>query len=271
MSFLIIGYGRVGQIYANALHHVRARITVAEIDPIRAIEACLNGCQVARIEDVINNVDFILVTCSSKMNLVSSVTKKSFILSSKHFALMNTSKVPIVANCTKHDDVIDLSSANKTSRNKRTNIVRIDFGTNKQIKLLNNGKPLVTGLASAIKENNLYQSVSISSQILAAIKLSEDHYHSIRATQTDEINWENNNFHRIPKNQNIDFTIKEKIEPIEDDVNLELTLDSFENDENESSSNQLIVSSRLCPDLIQDLPIEVDNDVARFHLSLFKT
>ena len=63
----------------------------------------------------------------------------------------------------------------------------------------------------------------------------------------------------------------EVIEPIEDDVNLELTLDSFENDENESSSNQLIVSSRLCPDLIQDLPIEVDNDVARFHLSLFKT
>ena len=262
MSFLIIGYGRVGQMYANALHHVRARLIVAEIDPIRAIEACLNGCQVARIEDVINQVDFILIACSSQLNPISA--KKSFILSAKHFAMMNTTKVPIVANCSKHDDVIDLSSANKTSRNERTNIVRIDFGTNKQIKLLNNGKPLVTEHSNNIKENNLYQSVSISSQILSAIKLCGDHCNSI---QTDELLWNKStcNFNQTGYNQNVGFSMTEN--QIDGDDNLELGLDSFEN--KKESSNEIV--SRLCPDLIQDLPIEVDNDVAKFHLSLFKT
>jgi len=266
MSFLIIGYGRVGQMYANALHHVRARLTVAEIDPIRAIEACLNGCQVARIEDVINNVDFILVACSTESNSVTTSTKKSYILSGKHFALMDTTKVPIVANCTKHESVIDISSADETFRNKRTNIVRVDFGTNKQIKLLNNGKPLVSELANTIKENNLYRSVSISSQILSAIKLSSDHYNSIRSTQADELDWnsQNSNTFDSVMNQNLGFN-----ENLEDNINLELSLDPFEN-ENETNENKMIVSSRLCPDLIQDLPIEVDNDVARFHLSLFK-
>ena len=247
-------------MYANALHHVRARLTVAEIDPIRAIEACLNGCQVARIEDVINQIDFILIACSSKLNPISA--KKSFILSAKHFALMNTAKVPIVANCSKHDDVIDLSSAKKTSRNKRTNIVRIDFGTNKQIKLLNNGKPLVTEHSKNIKENNLYQSVSISSQILSAIKLCGDHCNSI---QTNELLWNKADCDQLALEKNVGFSITEN--QIEGDDNLELALDSFENEK--ESSNEMV--SRLCPDLIQDLPIEIDNDVARFHLSLFKT
>ena len=266
LSFLIIGYGRIGQMYANALHHVRARLSVAEIDPIRAIEACLNGCQVARIEDVINNVDFILVACSSQSTSVVTSTKKSFILSGTHFAMMDTTKVPIVANCTNHDDIIDISSADKTFRNKRTNVVRVDFGMNKQIKLLNNGKPLVSELANNIKENNLYQSVSISSQILSAIKLSADHYNSIRSSPAGELDWNSNNSNAFDgvMNQNLDFN-----ENLEENINLELTLDSFEN-ENESEQNKMIVSNRLCPDLIQDLPIEVDNDVAKFHLSLFK-
>lgn len=266
MSFLIIGYGRVGQMYANALHHVRARLTVAEIDPIRAIEACLNGCQVARIEDVINNVDFILVACSTQSNSVATSSRKSFILSGKHFALMDTTKVPIIANCTRHDDVIDISSADKTFRNKRTNIVQVNFGTNKQIKLLNNGKPLVTEFANNLKENILYQSVSISSQILSAIKLSSDHYETIRSPQADELGWNSTNLDAFDSvmNQNLGFN-----ENLEDNINLELTLDPSENG-TETQQNKMIVSSRLCPDLIQDLPIEVDNDVARFHLSLFK-
>ena len=48
------GYGDVGKGCAEAMKNERARVVVTEVDPICALQACMAGFQVARIEDALN-------------------------------------------------------------------------------------------------------------------------------------------------------------------------------------------------------------------------
>merc|ERR1712224_870175 len=69
MGALICGYGDVGKGSAFALRGCGARVLIAEIDPICALQACMEGFQVATMEDVVGEMD-IFVTTTGNFNII---------------------------------------------------------------------------------------------------------------------------------------------------------------------------------------------------------
>merc|ERR1719460_2148761 len=59
---LVCGYGDVGKGCAFALRGCGARVMVTEIDPICALQACMEGFQVAALESVVGEIDIFVST-----------------------------------------------------------------------------------------------------------------------------------------------------------------------------------------------------------------
>merc|ERR1712124_236746 len=66
---LVCGYGDVGKGSAFAMRGSGARVLIAEIDPICALQACMEGFQVVTMESVINEMD-IFVTTTGNFNII---------------------------------------------------------------------------------------------------------------------------------------------------------------------------------------------------------
>jgi adenosylhomocysteinase len=67
---LICGYGDVGKGSAFAMRGAGARVMIAEIDPICALQACMEGFQVATLESVVGEID-IFVTTTGNFNIIT--------------------------------------------------------------------------------------------------------------------------------------------------------------------------------------------------------
>merc|ERR1712070_1338163 len=63
------GYGDVGKGSAASLRGQGARVMIAEIDPICALQACMEGYQVVRMEDVVSEIH-IFVTTTGNYNII---------------------------------------------------------------------------------------------------------------------------------------------------------------------------------------------------------
>src|SRR5690348_6536693 len=63
---VVCGYGDVGKGCAESLRGQRARVIVTEIDPICALQAAMDGYQVAPIEDVVETADIFITTTGNK-------------------------------------------------------------------------------------------------------------------------------------------------------------------------------------------------------------
>merc|ERR1712023_361187 len=73
---LICGYGDVGKGCAASMKGAGARVIVSEIDPICAPQACMEGYQVATIDDVVGEVDiFVTTTGNFKIITLESMKK----------------------------------------------------------------------------------------------------------------------------------------------------------------------------------------------------
>eukprot|EP00118_Oscarella_pearsei_P007435 m.36494 g.36494 ORF g.36494 m.36494 type:complete len:85 (+) comp32259_c0_seq1:97-351(+) len=57
---LVCGYGEVGKGCCDALKGLGAIVSVSEVDPICALQACMNGLKVVAIKDVVGTVDIII-------------------------------------------------------------------------------------------------------------------------------------------------------------------------------------------------------------------
>jgi len=66
---LVAGFGDVGKGSAFALKAAGARVVISEIDPICALQACMEGFQVATVEEVVKQVD-IFVTASGSIKVI---------------------------------------------------------------------------------------------------------------------------------------------------------------------------------------------------------
>src|ERR687890_2026167 len=66
---VVAGYGDVGKGCADSLRGQGARVIVTEIDPICALQAAMDGYQVARIEDVVETAD-IFITCTGNKDII---------------------------------------------------------------------------------------------------------------------------------------------------------------------------------------------------------
>ena len=99
---LVCGYGDVGKGCAESLSGQGARVVVAEIDPICALQAAMDGYQVATVDDVVETADIFV-----------SATGNRAVITAEHMSRMKHQA--IVGNIGHFDNEIDMAGLAKVS------------------------------------------------------------------------------------------------------------------------------------------------------------
>merc|ERR1711971_812704 len=73
---VICGYGDVGKGCAAAMRANGCVVYVTEIDPICALQACMEGFTVCTLEDVVGEADIFITTTGNKGILMADMMKK---------------------------------------------------------------------------------------------------------------------------------------------------------------------------------------------------
>ena len=92
---VVCGYGYVGKGVASRARGLGANVTVVEVDPVKAIEAYMEGYDVKRINQVVDRAD-IFITCTGQKNIITA----------QHFRRMKNGV--ILANAGHFDNEIDV-------------------------------------------------------------------------------------------------------------------------------------------------------------------
>ena len=157
---VVCGYGDVGKGSAASLAAQGCRVVVTEIDPICALQACMQGYDVKTIEDVIETADLFITTTGNKD-----------IITAEHMARMKHQA--IVGNIGHFDNEIDVAGLEKTPGIERINIKpQVDkwvFPDGHAIILLSEGRLL--NLGNATGHPSFVMSNSFTNQVLAQIEL----------------------------------------------------------------------------------------------------
>merc|ERR1719323_1687842 len=75
---LICGYGDVGKGCAFAMRGAGSRVMITEIDPICALQACMEGFQVVKMETVVGEIDIFVSTTGNKEIIKPQVDRYLF-------------------------------------------------------------------------------------------------------------------------------------------------------------------------------------------------
>jgi adenosylhomocysteinase len=156
----VAGYGDVGKGSAEALRAQGARVIVSEIDPICALQAAMDGYQVATLESVIEQVD-IFVTATGNTGII----RPEHLSRMKHQA--------IIANVGHFDNEVDMAGISKIA-----GIEKIEIKPQVHEWILPNGKSVLIlsegrlmNLGNATGHPSFVMSNSFSNQVLAQIEL----------------------------------------------------------------------------------------------------
>ncbi|HEU5222293.1 MAG TPA: adenosylhomocysteinase [Candidatus Lumbricidophila sp.] len=156
----VAGYGDVGKGAAEALRGQGARVIVSEIDPICALQAAMDGYQVARLESVIGEVD-ILVTGTGNKNVV----RVEHLLGLKHLA--------IVANVGHFDNEIDMAGLESlpgaSAIEIKPQVHEWRLPTGRSVLVLSEGR--LMNLGNATGHPSFVMSNSFANQVLAQLEL----------------------------------------------------------------------------------------------------
>jgi adenosylhomocysteinase len=164
---LVAGYGDVGKGSAEALRGQGARVIVTEIDPICALQAAMDGYQVATIESVLDQVD-IFISATGNKNVITL----DHMLGMKHNA--------IVANVGHFDNEIDMASlevlSGATKIEIKPQVHEWKLPNNRSILVLSEGR--LMNLGNATGHPSFVMSNSFTNQVLAQIELytKQDQY-----------------------------------------------------------------------------------------------
>ena len=156
----VCGYGDVGKGSAESLRGQGARVIVSEIDPILALQAAMDGYQVATLESVIDTVD-ILITATGNYGVVTL----EHMLALKHQA--------IVANVGHFDNEIDMAGleslpgANRIEIKPQVHEWQLPNG--RSILMLSEGR--LMNLGNATGHPSFVMSTSFTNQVLAQIEV----------------------------------------------------------------------------------------------------
>jgi adenosylhomocysteinase len=157
---MVIGYGDVGKGTAAALAGQGARVLVAEIDPICALQAAMDGYQVTTVEESLATAD-IFITTTGCVNVITAEQLTRM----KHQA--------IVGNVGHFDNEIDLAGLAKLPGVTRTTIKpQVDAWTmpgGRSIIVLSEGR--LMNLGNATGHPSFVMSNSFTNQVLAQMEL----------------------------------------------------------------------------------------------------
>jgi adenosylhomocysteinase len=157
---VVFGYGEVGKGCAQALRGQGARVVITEIDPICALQACMEGYQVVTLEDVLASAD-IFITATGNFNIITA----------DHMAQMKDKA--IVANIGHFDNEIDMAGLKKLKGIKRINIKpqydEYVFPDGHSVLILAEGRLMNLGCATG--HPSFVMSSSFTNQVMAQIEL----------------------------------------------------------------------------------------------------
>lgn len=154
---LILGYGDVGKGCAQALRGQGAIVLIAEIDPICALQAAMEGYRVVTLDDVAEQVD-IVVTATGNYHVVT------------HEHMKRMRNQAILCNIGHFDSEIDVQSLKKYQwENIKPQVDHVIFPDGKRLILLAEGR--LVNLGCATGHPSFVMSASFSNQILAQIEL----------------------------------------------------------------------------------------------------
>jgi adenosylhomocysteinase len=156
----VAGYGDVGKGCCQSLRGGGCRVIVSEIDPICALQACMEGYEVRPMEDCVEYADIFVTTTGNKGIVSAELMSK----------MKNNA---IVGNIGHFDNEIDLAGLMAWPGIQRTNIKpqvdRFEFPSGNGIILLAEGRLLNLGCATG--HPSFVMSCSFTNQILAQIEL----------------------------------------------------------------------------------------------------
>ena len=157
---VVFGYGDVGKGCAESLRGQGARVIVAEVDPICALQAAMEGFEVNTLERVMGTAD-IFITATGNKNIISAAVMSKM----KHGA--------IVGNIGHFDNEIDMAGLAATPGVQRNNVKpQVDewvFPDGHAVIVLSEGRLL--NLGNATGHPSFVMSNSFTNQVIAQIEL----------------------------------------------------------------------------------------------------
>ncbi|MHB8604643.1 MAG: adenosylhomocysteinase [Thermoplasmatota archaeon] len=159
--FVVAGYGWVGKGLATRARGMGAHVTVTEVDPVRALEAVMDGFTVATMKDAARTADIIITVTGGKHVLDAA-------------ALDSLKSGAIIANSGHFDNEIDLVHLKKTAkevREVRPNVEAYTLKDGRLVYVLGEGRLL--NLAAAEGHPPEVMDMSFANQALAARYLKE--------------------------------------------------------------------------------------------------
>jgi len=157
---VVCGYGDVGKGCAESLRGQGARVVITEIDPICALQAAMDGYQVATLDDLVETAD-IFVTATGNFNIITAAN------------MQRMKQGAIVGNIGHFDNEIDMAGlAALPGARKSTVKPQVDewfFADGHSILVLSEGRLL--NLGNATGHPSFVMSNSFTNQTIAQIEL----------------------------------------------------------------------------------------------------
>lgn len=157
---MICGFGDVGKGSAAAMSGCGSRVYVSEIDPICALQACMQGYQVSRIDSVVGEMDIFITATGNKNIITADMMSK----------MKNNA---IVGNIGHFDNEVDIEGMKKWPGINKINIKpQVDrwvFPDGHGVIILAEGRLLNLGCATG--HPSFVMSNSFTNQVLAQLEL----------------------------------------------------------------------------------------------------
>lgn len=160
---VVVGYGWVGKGVAMRARGMGARVTVVEVDPVRALEAHLDGFEVSSIDGAATTGELFITTTGQK-NVIP------------YGAIVKMKEGAILANAGHFDVEIDVKTLMAKARGVkqvRPNVDEVTLSSGKRVYLLAKGR--IANLVAAEGHPPEVMQMSFANQMLAAIRIHKDH------------------------------------------------------------------------------------------------
>ena len=160
---VVVGYGWVGKGVAKRARGMDAKVTVVEVDPIKAIEAYLDGFEVTNIMDAARRGE-IFITATGQKNVVP------------YAAIERMNDGAILSNAGHFDveiDVKTLLSKAKSVKEVRPHVDEVTLPNGKRVHLI--GKGRITNLVAAEGHPPEVMQMSFANQLLVALYIRKNY------------------------------------------------------------------------------------------------
>ncbi len=160
---VVVGYGWVGKGVALRARGLGANVTVVEVDPIKAVEAHLDGFDVMSIEDAASRGDW-FITCTGMKDVIP------------YSAVKSMKDGAVLANAGHFDVEIDTSSLLRQARSVkevRPNVDEVWLPNGRRVYLLAKGR--IVNLVAAEGHPPEVMQMSFANQFMSALYVLKNH------------------------------------------------------------------------------------------------